>query len=246
MGAPVPETPHRYFFIHLQKTAGTTLRHRLMNHFGEAAVYPNRSDATDITTLMTSVEYLQQRLEARGDEIRVVSGHFPLCTAAVLGGRFETLTILRDPVERTLSYLRHHRENTPEDRDKPLEEIYDDPFRFHGLAHNHMTKMFSLTPSEMTAGMLTHVKFTRDHLERAKRGLTGVGAVGLYERFEEFCSGLSQRFGWRLGERQVVNTSQPVAVPRSFRARIAEDNAFDLELYEFARELYGRTRGTGR
>ena len=39
----------------------------------------------------------------------MVTGHFPLCTTELLGGAFTTFTVLRDPVERTLSYLRHHR-----------------------------------------------------------------------------------------------------------------------------------------
>ena len=80
----------------------------------------------------------------RGDEIRVVTGHFPLCTTELLGAQFITLTILRDPVERTLSALRHHREKTPADSERSLEEIYEDPFRFE-LVHNHMVKMFSLS-----------------------------------------------------------------------------------------------------
>jgi hypothetical protein len=227
----------RYFFCHLQKTAGTSLRERLMRHFGEAGVYPNRSDATDIATLMTSIDYLEERLAARGDEIRVVSGHFPLCTAELLGGGFTTLTVLRDPVERTLSYLRNARHRSPPDREKSLEEIYEDPFRFHAMIHNHMTKMFALRPAEMTAGMLTHVEFIPEHLERAKRNLAGVDAVGLQERFEEFCAQLGRRFGWRLGEPETANVSPPVDCPADLRERIAADNALDVELYEFAKQL---------
>jgi hypothetical protein len=233
----VTEPPDRYFFVHLQKTAGTSLRERLMHHFGEAGVYPNRSDATDIATLMTSIDYLKERLAARGDEVRVVSGHFPLCTAELLGGGFTTITVLRDPVERTLSYLRNARHRSPPDREKSLEEIYEDPFRFHGMIHNHMTKMLSLTPTEMTAGMLTHVEFTPEHLDRAKRGLAGVDAVGIQERFEEFCGELCRRFGWRLGEPETTNISPPAEVADAFRARIAADNALDVELYQFAKQL---------
>jgi hypothetical protein len=170
-----------------------------------------------------------------------------LCTTELIGGRFTTLTLLREPVERTISYLRHHRENEPRDRDKSLEEIYDDPFRFHGLAHNHMTKMLSLTPEEMTAGMLTQVAFDRDRLQRAKEALAGIHAVGLQERFEDFCDELSARFGWSLGEPEIVNTSAPVEVAGSFRARIAKDNALDIELYEFAKRLLTREAvGIGR
>jgi hypothetical protein len=103
--------------------------------------------------------------------------------------------------------------------------------------HNHMTKMLSLTPAEMPDGMLTHLEFDRDHLERAKKALAGVDAVGLQEQFEGFCDELAARFAWRLGEPVTVNPSTPVEVPESLRARIAEDNAFDVELYEFAKQL---------
>src|SRR5690606_26706641 len=129
-------------FVHLQKTAGTSLRERLKEHFGEAGVYPNRSDGPDVFTQYLDVDNLFERMRVRGHEVQVVCGHFPFCTMELLKGSFTTFTVLREPVERTLSYLRHHRARTPEDRDKSLEEIYDDPFRFHGLAHNHMTKMF--------------------------------------------------------------------------------------------------------
>ncbi len=232
------EQPQRFFFVHMQKTAGIALRERLINHFGESAVYPTRGvDGTDPVKLVLSIDHLRERLAARGDEIEVVTGHFPLCTAELIDGPFTTLTLLREPVERTLSYLRHHRENEPDDRERTLEEIYDDPFRFHGFAHNHMTKMLSLKPEEMTDGMLTTVEFDRGRLERAKEALAGVDAFGLQERFEDFCDELSARFRWHLGDPEIVNTSAPVEVADSFRARIAEDNALDIELYEFAKQL---------
>jgi hypothetical protein len=242
------DQPHRYFFVHMQKTAGIALRQRLINHFGERAVYPTRGvDGTDPVELVLSIDHLRKRLAARGDQIRVITGHFPLCAVELLGDRFTTLTLLREPVERTLSYLRHHRENERADRHKSLEEIYDDPFRFHGFAHNHMTKMLSLTPAETTSGMLTRVEFDRGRLERGKQALAGIDCVGLQERFDEFCDGLGARFGWDLGDPEIVNTSAPVEVPESFRARIAEDNALDIELYEFARQLLARdVVGAGR
>ena len=35
----MPDDEERFFFVHLQKTAGTSLRIRLQHQFGEAAVY---------------------------------------------------------------------------------------------------------------------------------------------------------------------------------------------------------------
>ena len=81
------------------------------------------------------------------------------------------MTVLRHPLERTVSYLRDHRRRTPADADLTLEEVYDDDLRFHGLIHNHMTKMLSLTPEEMDEGVLTRVEFTPERLERAKERL---------------------------------------------------------------------------
>ena len=233
------EESRRFFFVHMQKTAGTALRQGLINHFGERAVYPTRGvdDGTDPTQPVASIDFLRERLAARGDEIEAITGHFPLCTLELIEGRYTSLTLLREPVERTLSYLRLHREWVRADRHKSLQEIYDDPIRFNTFVHNHMTKMLSLTPAEMTDGMLTQLKLDRNHLESAKEALASVDAVGLQERFDEFFDLLVARFGWRLGEPQILNTTNPVDVPQSFRDRIAEENALDVELYEFAKEL---------
>ena len=84
------------------------------------------------------------------------------------------MTVLRHPVERTLSFLRHQAERRQRGatEDTPLEEIYDDPFRFEAMIQNHMTRMLSLTPDEMVAGdgVLTTVPYTR----RAARHGQGV------------------------------------------------------------------------
>ena len=110
------------------------------------------------------------------------------------------MTVLRHPLERTVSYMRDHRRRTPEDAELTLEEVYDDDLRFHGLIHNHMTKMLSLTPEEMNEGVLTRVEFTPERLERAKERLAGVDVVGLQEEFDSFCAELSARFGWSLDD----------------------------------------------
>jgi Sulfotransferase family len=226
----------RFFFVHVQKAAGTSLVFRLRRQFGRAAIYPPESDKGDVAAVI-SVDHLLGRWRAHRDTIRVVTGHFPLCTADLLDGTFTTLTVLRDPVERTLSYLRHHRLRTPKESERSLEEIYADPLRFHGLIHNHMVKMFSLTTSEMTDGVLTRVEFTPGRLESAKENLASVDVVGVQSGFEKFCNTLIERFGWELGRLTHVNRTEPVEVSQAFRARIAEDNAMDVELFAFARQL---------
>ena len=229
--------------MHLQKTAGTALWRRLKQQFDPSAVYPGPEDGEPPQTVL-SVDHLLARWRLRRDEIRIVTGHFPICTVDLLDADFATLTLLRDPVERTLSFLRHHRETTREDSERPLEEIYADPVRFE-LVHNHMVKMLSLSADELTDGAMTHIKFTRDRLLCAEQRLQQIDVVGFQEDFESFCTALTRCFGWDLGPPVFMNRTAPVDVSDGFRRRIADDNALDVELYEFARDAIGESATLG-
>ena len=101
------EPPPRFFVAHMQKTAGTALRDRLRATFPESQIYPNGTDGPDARIAVISVAHLQERWAARGDEIRLLTGHFPVRTVELLDAPLPTMTVLRDPVERTLSFLRH-------------------------------------------------------------------------------------------------------------------------------------------
>ena len=189
------------------------------------------------------VPVLLERWPERRDQIRLIGGHFPLCTRELLDADFTTFTVLRDPVERTLSYLRHHRELNRTDWDLTLEEMYEDPAHLMHFRHfigDHMVKMLSLRTEEMTDGMMTLVDLDRDRLEEAKRALGDMDEFGFQEDLEGFAQRLEQRWGWRLGGPRRDQPTAPVKVSRSLRRRIAEDTALDRELYEYARELARR------
>jgi hypothetical protein len=212
----------------------------MREQFGRDAVYPTSRDMDHIAGAVTSVDRLLERWQKERDTLRVIAGHFPLCTTALLDAEFETLTVLREPVERTLSLLRRHRAFNPEHADWPLEAIYDDPGRFERLIHNHMVKMLALTTQDMTAGMLTPVRFTQAHLDRAKEQLEQIDVVGIQERLDDLWDELHRRFGWNLTEPLVTHQTDHVDVSDALRERIAEDNALDVELYECARQLVGK------
>jgi hypothetical protein len=238
MSEEAPDEPMRWFFVHVQKTAGTTLFYRLANQFPGPALYPDGSDGSPVREMpQFKVDVLLDRWAKRRDEIRVVTGHFPLCTVELLDAPFVTLSVLREPVSRTLSYLRHHREFLPEARDASLDQIYDDPSRFEGLVHNHMVKMFSLTTDEMDDGVMTHVDFTPERLERAKRGVESIDVLGLQEDFDAFCAELEARWSWDLEGPVAANRTEPAEASPALVERIREDNALDVALYEHAVEV---------
>ena len=87
-------------------------------------------------------------------------------------------------------------------------------------------------------GVLTPVPYTRERLELAKEGLAGLDLFGLQDRFEDFCDELAERYGLDVGEAVRSNTTGRSSVPDGFADRIAEDNALDMELYEYGCALY--------
>jgi hypothetical protein len=237
----------RFFFVHLQKTAGTTLFRRLKQQFGAGAVYPTPEYQGDVDAVI-GVDLLVERFAKHRDEIRVVTGHFPLCTEELLDADFVPFTLLREPVARTLSFLRHQRQVAPEFRDMPLEEIYDRPLMRDGLVRNHMVRMLSLQVDEMTDGMLTQVEVDDARVERAKERLADrIDVFGVQEHFGAFCDLLAARYGWTLGPMHVANRTEPVDVSDGLRRQIAADNEGDAELYRFASEVWAeRVRSADR
>jgi hypothetical protein len=233
--------------VHLQKTAGTSLRDRFRATFDDAAIYPNSSDGRDKRLSVISVAHLLERWRARRAEIRLVAGHFPLSTIDLLDADFVTMSILRPPVERTLSYLRHQKKINREDRERSLEAIYDDPFRFNGLIRNHMVRMFSIGADEMTAGdgVLTDVPDSVERLELAQEALAGLDGFGLQPRFDEFWQEFAARHALEIGESLRANVTEPEDAPDRLIARIEEDNALDIELYTYAERVYTARRGNG-
>ena len=126
-----------------------------------------------------------------------------------------------------------------------LLEIYEDPFRFDAMIHNHMVRMLSLAPDEMGPGdgVLATVPYTRERLEVAKSALAALDLFGLQEHFEDFCDELGRRYGLALGPPVRTNTTETTDRPPELAERIAEDNALDMELYEYACGLYKERHG---
>jgi hypothetical protein len=239
----------RFFYVHVQKAAGTELRERLKRYFPPEALYPDPTDGDIVTVApQVSVRQLLARWEVRKDQIEVITGHFPYCTTELLGGEFTTLSVLREPVDRTLSHLRHHRKMNPDERDTSLEALYDEVFR-PALFANHMVKMFSLTADEIASSaerdvwaMVMRMDFTLERLALAKKHVASLDVLGLHDHFDDFCDEIQQRFGWQLGDPLFANRTPTEAVPEPLRARIAADNALDAELFDYARDLYESRR----
>ena len=133
------------------KTGGTSFAFQLRKQFQPREVYPtvgfDLRDETDVAGYVSISRLLRLSPERRAD-IRVYTGHFPFVASELLDLDLVNLTLLRDPVDRTISLLKHFKRVSKLYHSKPLEEIYDDPFVFAHFIENHQTRLFSVTAED--------------------------------------------------------------------------------------------------
>jgi hypothetical protein len=230
-----------FFFVHVMKTGGATLRQHIYSNYERGEVFPVPTfDDMDRTWLL---EYLLSLSPERRATLRGYMGHYPYVASQLIDLDPVTFTVLRDPVERTISYLKHCKRYHDHHRDLTLEQIYRDDFTFACFVENHQTKIFSMSADDHIESYMDVIEIDEQRLERAKANVEQLDVLGIQEEFPEFVDELRSRFGWRFdraGNRRVSREEWDVSP--SFRKQIADDNAADVELYEHARHLRHRRR----
>lgn len=266
------------------KTGGTSFAEVLADNFTESERYP---DPREKLTFFENVEsYIHvpvflKNVNKNSDSLRMVSAHLPYATRSLLQKKYVVLTVLRDPVERTISYLKHCRRYHIEHKDVALEAIYDDPWFRATFIQNYQTKIFSMTPEETLAehrfddgspimpsreemgdGLSLSdelvafrerapgrfcmeffapstgvIKIDEQRLQTAKNSLDEIEVVGITQEFDRFLIQLAQRYQWKIKSIPRMHVGESEDIPVDFRNRIARDNEFDLELFEYARLL---------
>jgi hypothetical protein len=257
LGQPTvnPRNEPRYFFVHVMKTAGTTFSRELKQQFPADTIYPcegidyeSRTSATSLDSYIKIPRLLALTPERRA-AVRVYTGHFPYWVCDALDPALVTMTLLREPVERSLAALRHFKRDAPNEG-LSLEELYDNRAIFRFYVENYQTKVFSLTSGDKEDAINCGLTIDDARFEAAKANLAAVDVVGLTEAYAEFIAEIRARFGWWPAgvdvDRRENATRESWTADDALRERIAVDNAYDIELYQYARELIAsRARDRG-
>jgi len=242
-------------FLHIPKTAGTTLNSVLSREFtpdecyeimmrGMAWILPKQPIIR--RSLISFSKVLRLRTAVRTQRrLRLVRGHFDLSIAKHLPADTRFFTLLRDPVERAISHYYHYRRRTID--------------RLHPLAMRTTLKEWVSACGivEMDNGQTRRLagemnlacgRVTPAMLERAMSRLAKFAVVGITERFDESLVLLQRAFGWRVrpGLPENVGENRPARIDVGEEAlrTIERCSRFDLELYRFASGLFEtRVRG---
>jgi hypothetical protein len=235
--------------VHIPKTAGTTLGSLLLHHYGERY---QRVDMSGVHVRATDegLEVARHGAGATAERIdrfqlppglEAASGHVPVGLLGLLPPAERYVTILRDPVERTLSQYYHLLGRRAAWRHEWL------PAPTPELGLSDAIGERSYIPDNLQTRMLCGLasveqSLPTDALERAKRELRErFSHVGTAERFEELVALMNLDLGWPSVVYGLarVNAARPRGrdVPPE-EIRLAEEaNALDRELHAEAARL---------
>ena len=244
---PAPDAREQFFFVHVQKTAGTTLLIRLGNQFPPEAIYPDDSDGDKFGNMpQMNVDHLVERWAERSAQIEVVTGPLP-------------------PVHDRAARRRLHHLHRPARAGRADAVLPAPPPQDHArgpapLARGDLRGPAAVRPpGAQPHGEDVRADHRRDDRWRDDHGRLhpraprpGAGAAG-HASTSSACRRTSSRSapssrpasGGTSASRWWPTTRPDEAVSDAFRARIAADNALDVELYEFARELVADRRRLG-
>ncbi len=107
-----PDVPAR-FFIHIPKTAGTSFRNSVVDHFGQKRVLQDYGDKRAATSaairkyIYTTGDTISITAAMLSQEAVMVSGHMHAVKYAGVIGLPNTVTFIRKPIARVVSHFRH-------------------------------------------------------------------------------------------------------------------------------------------
>jgi hypothetical protein len=228
-------------FVHIPKTAGASVKTMFARAFSIGAVIDAGNYLLNPERAVTTVS---------GDRIargRVAVGHIPYgLFRAHLRSDTRYVTLLRDPVDRVLSYYHSHIRRTR--RTEEARVVTTDSLQ--EAIELRLPEIGNLATRFLCGDSAPMDELPADALDRAKANLGQFDFVGVTERFDESIVAMQRVLGLPpvAYEREHVSEGRPSAeeVPEAQRQLIIEMNALDLDLYDFARALFEeRVRDAG-
>ena len=231
-------------FIHIPKTAGTTLRSIIEDLFPREQLYFLYIG----NTLHPGMEEFQALSEEEKRRIKIFCGHQAYGFHRYLPQPCKYITVMRDPIERTVSLYHHLLQEKHARHDQSVADIQKiiksenlslERFVASGITvdtDNAQTRILSGESPDFG-------QCSRETLEKAKKNLREHFIVtGLTERFDETVMLIHKILGWPTPYYRKQNVAagkrEKADLPSATLDTIHRFNEFDSELYNFARELF--------
>ena len=228
------------FFCHIPKTAGTSVRLALDQAFAPYTVLPDAFMMARNGGRYPPINILQPSLSVQPNPVRLLRGHYPFAACCLLREPL-TITVLRDPVQRSISELRHLVSIGILDQATIARSLEAGvlPAMSNGQVRFLSERFDARLPWDEPSEANSELALDQSDLEVALRALDSIDLIGLVEDMPSFATRLKRVTGVELpGDKANVGTTQ-LALNAGHIEIIRQNNLLDALLYNRAVELLG-------
>lgn len=227
-----PAGDEAVIFLHVPKTAGTTLNRLIEWEYPVLQMY-----SVDPVLFTWSSNHLRKLPANRLRGIRMFKGHMLFGLHEILPQPATYITVLREPVDRVLSAFYFMR-----------------TYKLHPLYWKMRREKWTLedfihrsprtnVQCKIIAGAEYEKPCTEEICARAMANIEKhFSVVGLSERFEESLALMKLRHGWQLSSYSSFNVTRARPkkrdLPQATLDLIVEKNSYDVALYDFAAKRF--------
>ncbi len=256
------------FFMHIPKTAGTTLRQIIQRQYGEEHIF-SIYIGVGAATLQEHIDKLKSRLNQElheqvnqldqslnqsanksissplAPEVKLILGHVGFGLHEILGRELKYMTFLRHPVDRVISWYYHQQ--------RVKDAKYHQESQYLSLRElitnlqpiptdNHQTRYLSGDWLQQQLGQagISYGECDRVLLNQAKENLRQYfSVVGIQEDFDGSLALCKKVLQWQEIDYIPENIGKDKArLAQSEIDFVVKCNPWDLELYEYAKTLF--------
>ncbi len=236
----------KYFFIHIPKTAGTTLRYSLYDQFSQENIFPNLADMNSFSGYPTRNQISKALTHKRYSNTSLFMGHYPISMSNMFSiddRPIKCFSLLREPIDRVISNIYHAKSHfkIPKNFDDSLKSI----MKYLDIqANNYQTRHFVTSHNNvnLNAKGLTKKKLTEKDLDNAILNLKKLDYFGLTSDYCSFIDNIKKRYSWNnlntIEKRNVNKDRDNNLITEELLEYIRENNRIDIEFYSEAEKIY--------
>ncbi len=217
-------------FLHIPKTGGTTLTEIIERQYDVNNVFNIKRNFQD------SIQKLI-KLGKKSERVACIKGHITFGIHRYLPGEFTYITLLRDPVEKTISeyyYIQRSPEHPLFNKIKS-DEIDIKKFTHKYLQNNSQTKLIAGQQADENTDANKILELAKENIRQH------FAFVGITEMFDESLLVMQNIFKWNniFYNMRNVTAERPGIqdLPLELIDSIRDTNKADIELYNFAKDL---------
>ena len=239
----------RVVFLHLQKTAGTSIVNVARQFYGNKNIVSHGDYLLAINKLNGSNDKDLKQNQIKFEEIPFISGHFGYGFAKQFMANRYSFIFLRDPVERLLSFYYYSRTRDPnkfEHYAKAQQLSLDDFLELRFTDPSIMSHVWNHQVSQLAVGWgggSDSGLSDNDLLEMAIKHLDDFSYVGFTETYERDQANILKAIGITIpvgNQKSNANPGRPMfdGLPQSSKDLLLELTVLDRQLYETAWAKY--------